>query len=318
MSTSIRAFQPDDLPALAEIRQAAFPFDQGDLPRTLDGIRREMELPGSEPASNVFVAESEDGGAVGFASLARFEGPNDVFWSRLSVRPDARGDDTGRRLLETLWNRALARRAECDGRAAWFQFEIMSTATWLASVFEQAGMAIGRYSLTMFCPVAGTAPRDVLLPEGIELRIHRHPEDDHAANAAANEAFRDHWGHVEFTDEQFAYMLKTECRAEDSVVAWAGDEIAGGCYNDFSPARFERTGRHEGYVATLGVRRPWRKLGLATAMLNWTINEALKRGLECMTLGVDAENLTGAKRLYERVGFREIERWVIYRKQLPA
>ena len=71
-------------------------------------------------------------------------------------------------------------------------------------------------------------------------------------------------------------------------------------------------------MSSLGVRRGWRKHGLATAVLVWTLREAAARGLEAVALDVDAENPTGAKRLYERVGFREMERFLVYRKQIPA
>jgi ribosomal protein S18 acetylase RimI-like enzyme len=33
---------------------------------------------------------------------------------------------------------------------------------------------------------------------------------------------------------------------------------------------------------------------------------------------VDVDNPTGAKRLYERVGFSEVERFLVYRKRMPG
>jgi len=71
-------------------------------------------------------------------------------------------------------------------------------------------------------------------------------------------------------------------------------------------------------VSSLGVRRPWRKRGLATAILVWSLQEAASHGLKAVALDVDADNPTGAKRLYERVGFREVERFLVYRKQIPG
>ena len=38
--------------------------------------------------------------------------------------------------------------------------------------------------------------------------------------------------------------------------------------------------------------------------------------MESATLGVDAESLTGATRLYESVGFVERRRFVLYRRSL--
>jgi ribosomal protein S18 acetylase RimI-like enzyme len=38
-------------------------------------------------------------------------------------------------------------------------------------------------------------------------------------------------------------------------------------------------------------------------------------GMAEAALGVDSQNLSGAFRLYESVGFREIQRYTIYRKR---
>jgi len=43
-----------------------------------------------------------------------------------------------------------------------------------------------------------------------------------------------------------------------------------------------------------------------------------QRGQTEVKLGVDAENITGALRLYESVGFRPIERGMILTKPLEA
>ena len=41
-----------------------------------------------------------------------------------------------------------------------------------------------------------------------------------------------------------------------------------------------------------------------------------ERGMAIAALGVDGENLTGASRLYEGLGFRRHETWITYRKPL--
>ena len=57
-----------------------------------------------------------------------------------------------------------------------------------------------------------------------------------------------------------------------------------------------------GYVTDLSVRRPWRRRGLALALLRHAFGEFRGRGCHAVTLDVDAENTTGAVRLYERAG----------------
>ncbi len=321
---TIRNFRPDDLPALVELRQAVHLPDHDDLPRSFETVRREMDWPGLDPVRNVFIAESDDGRVAGMAKVLLLHGSEDVFWCYVTAYPDARESDAGPRLLQAIWDRVLSRRDECTGRSAWLQSEVHSLAEWQIALLQQDGWSLARYSLEMLRPLVGQdGTRNVsdvpplVVPQGITLRTYRHPHDNPAANVAINEAFRDHWASVEISDEQRAYAFDAGyVQPEVSVLAWADDEIVGACYNDFSPLRFKRTGRHEGYVDTLGVRRPWRRRGVATAMLAWTLREAAARGLEAVSLGMDAENPTGAKRLSEQIGFREINRFHVYRKQL--
>lgn len=71
-----------------------------------------------------------------------------------------------------------------------------------------------------------------------------------------------------------------------------------------------------GYVGTLGVRRARRKRGLGEALLLHSFNEFYKRGTRTIGLGVDAENPTGATRLYKKVGMHVASEYVIYEKEL--
>ena len=69
----------------------------------------------------------------------------------------------------------------------------------------------------------------------------------------------------------------------------------------------------EGWVGVLGVRRPWRRRGLATALLYASFREIRSRGKPMAKLGVDAANPTGATRLYESVGMRIVNEFAAYR-----
>lgn len=318
--TDIRNWQPGDLPALAEIRQAAHPFDLDNLlALTPDAIRHEIERPGLDPARDVFVAGSGDGRAVGFVYVRREHGKDDILGFCLTVHPDARSGDAGPRLLRAAWERALARRVECNTPGAWFQTQVNAAAMWMNALLDQGGLCIARYELRMRCALSEIDLPPLAAPDGITLRTYRHPQDDAAVNATLNEAFGDSWSGIELAADEFAHFFDSgQVQPEVSVVAWAGDEVAGACLNDFSPARLERAGLREGWVSSLGVRRARRKRGLAAAILTWSLHQALARRLKAVALDVDAENPTGAKRLYERVGFREVERFHVYRKPIPV
>ena len=73
-----------------------------------------------------------------------------------------------------------------------------------------------------------------------------------------------------------------------------------------------------GWVGTLGVRRPWRKRGLGLALLYRSFGELYKRGKSVIGLGVDAANPTGATRLYRKAGMRVASEYVSYEKEFRS
>jgi GNAT superfamily N-acetyltransferase len=64
------------------------------------------------------------------------------------------------------------------------------------------------------------------------------------------------------------------------------------------------------------VRRPWRKHGLGLALLHHAFGEFYRRGTREIGLGVDAQSLTGATRLYERAGMHALLHYDSYEKEL--
>jgi ribosomal protein S18 acetylase RimI-like enzyme len=71
-----------------------------------------------------------------------------------------------------------------------------------------------------------------------------------------------------------------------------------------------------GWVGYLTVLRPWRKLGLGSALLQQAFAVFSQRDIRRIGLGVDGQSLTGAQRLYERAGMRVIMRIGRYEKEL--
>jgi ribosomal protein S18 acetylase RimI-like enzyme len=78
----------------------------------------------------------------------------------------------------------------------------------------------------------------------------------------------------------------------------------------------EKHGRRRGYTEFISVRRPYRKQGLARALIAESLRVLKARGMTEAALTVDTENLTGATRLYEECGFRAVSWMASYRKPL--
>jgi ribosomal protein S18 acetylase RimI-like enzyme len=132
---------------------------------------------------------------------------------------------------------------------------------------------------------------------------------------ADEEAFEDHWGSVHTSLEEWRHFM-TAAHYDPALwfVVWDGDEIAG-----ISLCNAGWTGDPGlGWVNVLGVRRPWRRRGLALALLLHSFHELEARGMDRVALGVDAESLTGAVRLYEKAGMRVVRQSDTWEKPLSA
>ena len=174
----------------------------------------------------------------------------------------------------------------------------------LAAVAEARGYRPWRSSFTMELALPVDGP---ILPEGIEIRPYRPAVDADVVRSAENEAFIGDPFHHDVSPERFADVY-LGARGFDPglwLLAWDGDELAG-----FVLAYAERVGDPElGWVGTLGVRAPWRRRGLGEGLLRAAFVALHDRGLRRAGLGVDTENVTGALRLYERVGMRVVQRY---------
>ena len=71
-----------------------------------------------------------------------------------------------------------------------------------------------------------------------------------------------------------------------------------------------------GWVASIGVLEPYRRRGLGMALLQHCFSELYRCGCRKISLGVDAQNPTGATRLYERAGMHQVFEAVVYEKPL--
>ncbi|TMK95396.1 MAG: GNAT family N-acetyltransferase [Actinobacteria bacterium] len=147
-------------------------------------------------------------------------------------------------------------------------------------------------------------------PEGLDPRPFE-PAHAEAFHAADDEAFQDEWDHVPESFEEFRRRRLESPRFDPSLwtAVWDGDEIAATLIAD-------RNRFGAGWIGGLGVRGPWRRRGLGLALLLRSFGQFYERGERRVSLGVDAENPTGATRLYERAGMRVVWEFAVYEKEL--
>ncbi len=192
-----------------------------------------------------------------------------------------------------------------------------SSETARINLLERRGYQAIRYAFEMVRPDLENIP-DLPLPPEVEIR----PVDPGHLRMiweASNEAFRDHWGYIPDPWEEFQSFL-TDPDYDPSLwrVAWQGDQIAGMVLSFIDKDQNEIYGHKRGYTENICVRRPWRKQGLAKALIASSLSALKERGMTEAGLGVDAENISGALHLYESMGYRVVKRSTIYRKPLMS
>jgi mycothiol synthase len=176
-------------------------------------------------------------------------------------------------------------------------------------LFADRGYRDARHYFTMRVNLGHELERPVW-PDGISVATFR-PEDARAVHAALNDAFAEEWGWHSLLFEEWREHRLEAPHTDVSLwfIAWEGDEVAG-------VARCEDNRDGGGWVGAIGVRKPWRGRGVGRALLLHAFGEFGLRGDTHVGLGVDAENPTGAARLYESVGMRVIKEDVIFEKEL--
>ncbi len=75
---------------------------------------------------------------------------------------------------------------------------------------------------------------------------------------------------------------------------------------------------NEGWVRTLAVRRNWRRKGVGLLLLQTVFRKFFHIGMNKVGLSVDAENLTGATRLYEKAGMHVAHQYILFEKVIRS
>jgi mycothiol synthase len=185
----------------------------------------------------------------------------------------------------------------------------------LHALTDARGYERVRYFFDMIRPHLDDVP-DVALPAGLAIRSTR-PEDHQRVWDALVEAFRDHWGGFDDSPQAFRRWVESpHFEPELQVIAYDGEEVAGGVVNGIAREENERLEVQRGWLHQVFTRRPWRRRGLARALIARSLVMLREHGMREAALGVDAENPSGALGLYEDLGFAVAERYTAHRKRL--
>ena len=300
-----RPFADDDAVAVADLLNAAEVAHGGEPGFTAGEIRgfAGMLLGDSGGDSRLYLAADGTLAALAFVGAPPPGGAKaDLIGS---VSPDFEGRGLGRALLTWQLDRVAALRATIDPGAEWHaEVGIGSENTAGIRLIERVGGTAVRYGFQMEASAADVAA--VPIPDGF-LFVPYSEAIGPALHAAHSEAFGDHWGfQVRPFDNWAPGAIHSDVfRGDLSRIAYDGDDIAAYvlAYDGVAGSV---------YIGQVGTRRPWRKRGLASALLSASVRAAAATGKTQASLGVDADSPTGAVGVYERLGFETRHKVVVY------
>ncbi len=309
-----------DFPCMAQVFVASAEADNVEAVMTAEDIANPfLHIINSDPYQDMLFAEI-DGQVVGVTHgyWSIEDGTEQYLYSSFGcLTPSWRRQGIGRVMLQWVENRL---REIAVGHPSDFPKFFEDFARQLevgtAAMLEKSGYRPVRYFFEMQRSSLDNIPV-FSLPEGLEVRPV-FPEHYRLIWEADNEALRDHWGSLQKTEEDYQAWLNDKAVFQPHLwqVAWdiSTNQVAGQVRTFISKDENEKYGRKRGYTEFISVRRPWRKRGLARALIARSLQAQKEQGMTESALGVDGKNPSGAVGLYETCGFRVVKRNTIYRK----
>jgi mycothiol synthase len=317
-----RPLTMDDLPALHALENASDAADGERFPTTLDDLTYQLLSPTTDLERMTVVIDDGARALIGWCGLEPRIG-GDMF-NRIHVHgcvhPSVRGRGLGRALLAWAESRSPAVFEAADATRPALSDVLTvhanETATGRARLQDRCGYELLRWYSDMFRPLSEPLV-STPLPEAYRFVSWSRTRDDdfHAADV---DAFRDHWGSAPWTAEAWRHEYADDqgFRPDLTVGVERDGETVGYVMVASYAGIEDDDGRRVAWLARLGVRRDHRGRGIGTAAITRALELALGAGFATAGLDVDTESLTGALRLYERLGFRPVKRLALRAKTI--
>jgi len=306
-----------DLQPICDLLNLCDAVDKLDDSYDVDALRLEFTSPDLDPAQDLRLWEDGAGRIVGFGQLwipQAGEAVDGFLYFR--IHPDSR--DTALADEIVAWGTARLQRLGGErGLPVKMRSGVREHEIYNSAVLRRHGFSIVRYFFKMARPLDEPIP-EPQFPDGFTLQHTAGEADAERWVEMFNQSFIDHWNHHPQTVEGHRHWLTDpNYQPEGDLIAVAPDgTFAAFCFCLINPEDNTRNNRNEGWIDVLGTRRGFRKIGLGRAMLLAGLHRLKDEGMDTAVLGVDAENPTGALRLYESVGFTNVRTSVSYAKEL--
>lgn len=314
----VRPVTMDDVATAVDLFNTCALHMTGKAETSVENLRSEWEDPDFNMLSATRTVWIPSGQLVAYIEVWDANPVPVKVWVWGRVHPAFEGLGIGKALMT--WAEARAHeaivRVPADARV------VMNASTILTyepahRLLQGQGMSLVRHFWQMVIDL-NAPPEPPQWPPGIRVTTYAEVGDLTAVYRASNDAFRDHWGHVEAPEEtgvrRWHNWIATDHEFDPALwfIALNGDEIAGLSLC----RRCSYDDPDMGWINSLSVRRPWRRQGLGMALLRHSFARLYQRGQQRVGLGVDAGSLTDATRLYRNAGMSVARQYDTYEKEL--
>jgi mycothiol synthase len=301
MTVELRAPTLDDLEALADLMNRDAEELYGEREESAESMRMWLTGPTLKPETDIRVAVV-DGSFRGYVDVD--PDPEPIYWADLRV-PPSENDEVRRLLYDWVEGRARERRGEL------LRFHAASIDEPTKRLLEARHYRVIRHFYRMRIEL-DAEPAAPTWPEGMTVRSATRA-DARLAYDVHQESFEDHWEYVRMPFAVWEHVMLSEAWFDPTLwfLVEHGAEVAAVAF-----CREHEGEKGLGWISVLGVRNQWRRQGLGRALLLHCFHEFRRRVFHAAALGVDADSLTGANRLYESAGMRVVRRSDVYEKAL--
>lgn len=301
---TLRPMVAADLPAMHEVLRECEVFDRVPIVTTLELLEEELCNDPVDLGADVRIAD-HDGAVVGF--VYTYHLPSEVREERCyvfgNVAPSFRRQGVGTMLMRWAVQRA-EEQLRSSGRSLprYIRADGLDHIEGAHALYRSMGMTPVRYHEELLRPLDHLPP--VVVPEGARI-VPWPSERSEELRVVKNEAFADHWGSTPTSVEHWRQLTEGSFSRLDlsSAVVDADDRIVALCLVTRFPEDDELLGRRDAWIDKLATLREWRGRGLASALVAHSLHNFRADGLTHASIGVDADNPTGAARLYKALGF---------------
>lgn len=310
-----RPLRRDDIDALLALIRACEQHSPIPIVTTRSDVEKEFDEPHQDLRSDTLTLVDNETSIIAYIWTSMRPHPTREQVVHISgrVHPEWMRHGIAGSLIEWAVERAKARLADHhDDLPAVIRAYVYEEDIPAVRAYESKGFRPERYFVELARdlsdPFIETKP-----PPGISLTEWSQEIDD-VVRVVHNMAFRDHWGSEPLSESRWRRWLSgsEHFLPNASFVAMSGTEVIGYSMSAAYPQEWAELGHSEGWIDALGTILEWRKRGIASLLIEASVQAFRALGYDRASLGVDTANPSGALGLYTRHGFDPTRREVSY------